>query len=166
MKPLVMFPAVTVCGSKENAITIAENRVSFHAMGNFLINGSRPVYTFVAWDAVAERIKRMKVSSKSELVIYAEMNEYVKDNVRKQTYNILSVDYLHTNEYLQKCRGKALDEDEGKKPASLSASPKQNENVEDSSLSTAPPQSTTEKTSQFNQFTQLDLEEFQSLYCN
>ena len=103
MFPIVIFPQVTVCGSKDEAVKFTENHCSFKAMMNAQQCGERHIYNFNAFDEVNDRIRRMKICAKSELTIIAELKNYIDcNNIKRQSYNISMIDFVRTNDSFAK----------------------------------------------------------------
>ncbi|MEE1255554.1 MAG: hypothetical protein UHN47_03445 [Lachnospiraceae bacterium] len=100
MLPQVFFPALSVCGSKDGVLSSKkENHVSFRAMNNHVQNGAmRTIYVFNAFDEMAERVSRMKLKTDSQVVIFAEMKDYIdkEEGVKKQSFTITKIDFLIT----------------------------------------------------------------------
>lgn len=98
--PQVFFPALSVCGSKDGVLSSKkENHVSFKAMNNHVQNGAmRTIYVFNAFDEMAERVSRMKLKTDSQVVIFAEMKDYIDkgDGIKKQSFTITKIDFLIT----------------------------------------------------------------------
>lgn len=124
MLPIVTFPQVTICGTKDDCLkwSTDESHVTFKARLNATQNGVRSIYIFNAFNEVAERIKRMKICPKSECTIIAEMREYIdKDNIRRQSFTVKLIDYVKTNDSFEKNKVGAQDSTENsasQKPAS------------------------------------------------
>lgn len=104
MLPIVTFPQVTICGTKEDYLKwTSDKHVTFKARLNATQNGVRSIYIFNAFDEVAERIRRMNICPKSECTIIAEMREYIdKDNIRRQSFTVKLIDYVRTNDSFEK----------------------------------------------------------------
>lgn len=106
MLPIVTFPQVTICGTKDDCLKwTSDKHVTFKARLNATQNGVRSIYIFNAFDEVAERIKRMNICPKSECTIIAEMREYIdKDNVRRQSFTVKLIDFVRTNDSFEKIK--------------------------------------------------------------
>lgn len=111
MFPIVIFPQVTVCGSKDEAVKFSENHCSFKAMINAQQCGERHIYNFNAFDDVNDRIRRMKICAKSELTIIAELKNYIDcNNIKRQSYTIRMIDFVRTNDSFVKKAEPSADE--------------------------------------------------------
>ena len=137
MLPQVFFPALTVCGSKDGVLNSKkENHVSFKAMNNHVQNGAmRTIYVFNAFDEMAERVSRMKLKTDSQVVIFAEMKDYIdkEDGVKKQSFTITKIDFLITKPREDKSsqeENKKTGKEDSQKLSQIKTQQKQPERVE------------------------------------